>query len=125
MNTKELEVFTVKAMVHSNHLQLLSPSGATIQQISWEISTEMGFLIVNNFWRRTARQGGRDVYVKGEFRNKLGLGYAAIGDFNGDGIADLAAGDSGKNASGLEYGWAVVQLGNGDGTFSPPLSGRR
>ncbi len=51
------------------------------------------------------------------------LGYAAVGDFNGDGIADLAAGDSGKNASGLEYGWAVVQLGNGDGTFSPPLSG--
>jgi hypothetical protein len=38
---------------------------------------------------------------------------AAVGDFNGDGITDLAVMDSGQNA-------LTILLGNGDGTFKPP-----
>ena len=37
------------------------------------------------------------------------------GDFNGDGKLDLAVTDSGGNA-------VLVLLGNGDGTFQPPIT---
>ncbi len=44
----------------------------------------------------------------------------AVGDFNGDGIADLAiAADA---AISSPQGSAIVLLGNGDGTFQPPLT---
>ena len=39
----------------------------------------------------------------------------AVGDFNGDGKADLVTGNAGSNT-------ASVLLGNGDGTFAAPLS---
>jgi hypothetical protein len=39
----------------------------------------------------------------------------AVGDFNGDGKADLVTGDAGSNT-------ATVLLGNGDGTFAAPLN---
>ncbi len=39
----------------------------------------------------------------------------AVGDFNGDGIADLVTADSASNT-------ATVLLGNGDGTFAAPLT---
>ena len=48
------------------------------------------------------------------FPNQLTYAYSvAVGDFNGDGKADLVV-------SG--YGWLDVLLGNGDGTFSSPTT---
>ena len=41
-------------------------------------------------------------------------GAVVVGDFNGDGKADLALGGTGTAAS-------VVLLGNGDGSFEPPI----
>ena len=61
--------------------------------------------------------------LKADYGTNTNLEYAAVGDFNGDGIADLAAGDFDINSSHVEDAWAVVQLGNGDGTFSSPVSG--
>ena len=40
----------------------------------------------------------------------------AVGDFNGDGVPDVAAGSSDETDSS-----AAVWLNNGDGTFAPPL----
>ncbi len=41
-----------------------------------------------------------------------------VGDFNGDGIPDLATANSGDNANKFK-GTVTVLLGNGDGTFTP------
>ena len=41
-----------------------------------------------------------------------------MGDFNGDGVTDLATANSGDNANKFK-GTVTVLLGNGDGTFTP------
>ncbi|MEI9974095.1 MAG: Ig-like domain repeat protein [Ignavibacteriota bacterium] len=57
---------------------------------------------------------GSPTFVGGTYR--FGPTGGAIGDFNGDGIADLAVG----NLTGLEQGSISVVPGNGDGTFGSP-----
>ncbi len=49
-----------------------------------------------------------------EFAAALGVGALAIGDFNGDGIRDVAV----TNSSGLNIS---IFIGNGDGTFQSAL----
>jgi hypothetical protein len=57
----------------------------------------------------------------GTFKNPVAYavgkqpGYLTIGDFNGDGIVDLAVSNSGDNTVG-------VMLGKGDGTFAVPAN---
>ncbi len=46
-----------------------------------------------------------------------GEGGGAIADFNGDGVADLADGNSSGSTTDI-----VVRLGNGDGTFAPGVA---
>src|SRR5262249_40599744 len=43
----------------------------------------------------------------------------AVGDFNGDGIPDLAVADAGDSRD--HHGGLRLLLGNGDGTFRPPV----
>jgi hypothetical protein len=45
----------------------------------------------------------------------------AVGDFNGDGIADLVVSYLDNNVSNYQYGTSVV-LGNGNGTFRAPVT---
>jgi hypothetical protein len=46
----------------------------------------------------------------------------AAGDFNGDGIPDLIVSNSGEGAPDPGYPSVAVFLGNGDGTFSEPVT---
>jgi len=51
-----------------------------------------------------------------------GMFSMAKGDFNGDGIPDIAvAGFACANGSGLPANSVAVYLGKGDGTFKPPV----
>src|SRR5260370_19731532 len=51
-----------------------------------------------------------------------GMFAMAKGDFNGDGIPDIAiAGFACANGSGLPANSIAVYLGKGDGTFKPPV----
>src|ERR1700730_1055184 len=51
-----------------------------------------------------------------------GINSMAKGDFNGDGIPDIAvAGFGGSNGAGFPTNSIAVYLGNGDGTFKPPV----
>jgi VCBS repeat protein len=52
------------------------------------------------------------------FAAGIGPTCVAGGDFNGDGILDLAVGNGIQGGSGI----GSVLLGNGDGTFRPPVS---
>jgi VCBS repeat protein len=49
------------------------------------------------------------------------LGSIAAGDFNADGIQDLAVSRTGDDGGTQPLPLISVLLGNGDGTFSPPL----
>jgi hypothetical protein len=60
----------------------------------------------------------------GTFREGLrygagpGAGSIAVADFNGDGKIDLAVGDTNNTT---DVGYISILLGNGDGTFQPPV----
>jgi hypothetical protein len=57
---------------------------------------------------------GASITVGNSFQSVISL---ATGDFNGDGVQDIAVGVS-NNGSGMQYGGVlVVLLGKGDGTF--------
>lgn len=45
----------------------------------------------------------------------------AVADFNGDGIPDVAVSDTGPSSYGATAGGVAIYLGNGDGTFKPPI----
>lgn len=51
----------------------------------------------------------------------LSAGAVAVGDLNGDGKADLAVVLYNSEVVGSALGYAAVQLGNGDGSFQPPV----
>ena len=61
--------------------------------------------------------GGGTFAPPHNFNVLLGTGHVTTGDFNGDGMTDLATGSSGYS-SGVPSGRVSVRLGNGDGTFS-------
>src|SRR5262245_43064372 len=56
-----------------------------------------------------------DFVARRDFRAALDPIQAVVGDFNGDGIPDLAVADR----NGISFS---ILLGNGDGTFGPPTN---
>src|SRR5262249_26127488 len=47
--------------------------------------------------------------------------FVAVGDFNQDGLLDVATGNGGISHE-LGFGKLIVLLGNGDATFQPPVT---
>jgi hypothetical protein len=64
---------------------------------------------------RTLPDAAPDFVARRDFRAALDPTQAVVGDFNGDGIRDLAVADR----NGVSFS---ILLGNGDGTFGPPTN---
>jgi hypothetical protein len=66
-------------------------------------------------------RGNGTFQAAGNFRAGPDPGSVVVGDFNGDGKLDLATANS-NQTSNTDFGNMTVLLGNGDGTFQPPMS---